>query len=209
MLTDYSVSYNLINVTFQHYSGFTLLLSINNWLILLNRFNGSVNFTRNWAEYREGFGDPPPGDYWLGLEKMHQLTSGDAYRLRIEMETLDNETWFSAEYASFSVDSESLDYAVHLSGFSGDAGDAFASTKPGCALDGMKFSTFDRDNDLWMSGSCVMTGNGGGGFWYQRCMYVCLTNAFGSKVYYWGNLTDLGLSPTPRLRTSRMMIKMI
>ena len=32
-------------------------------------------FLRNWAEYRNGFGDPEE-DFWLGLEAIHRLGLG-------------------------------------------------------------------------------------------------------------------------------------
>lgn len=187
------------------------LLSVNDWIVVLNRFDGSVNFTRTWIEYSDGFGNRT-GEYWFGLEKIHQLTTAGsaAYRLRFELETLDDGTWYSAEYESYSVDSEAQNYTIHFGAYSGDSGDALDPSKPGCALNGMKFSTIDRDNDRWPAGNCAMlTGIGGGGFWSQRCQYCSLTNPFGSTVYYWGNLTEVGDAPTSRLKASRMMMKRI
>ena len=34
---------------------------------------GNVNFTRNWADYENGFGDLS-GEFWYGLKKIHQTT---------------------------------------------------------------------------------------------------------------------------------------
>ena len=33
--------------------------------VFQRRFSGDVNFTRNWEEYKQGFGDLD-GDFWLG-----------------------------------------------------------------------------------------------------------------------------------------------
>ena len=37
----------------------------------------------------------------------------------------------------------------------------------------MKFSSHDRDNDLWSSGSCA---RGDGGWWYNSCSQIELND---------------------------------
>ncbi|OWF39987.1 Angiopoietin-related protein 4 [Mizuhopecten yessoensis] len=44
------------------------------WTVLQHRLNGSVSFNRSWTDYVTGFGDLR-GDFWLGLEYIHVLTS--------------------------------------------------------------------------------------------------------------------------------------
>src|SRR6218665_1531393 len=63
------------------------LPTVNNWTILMHRFDGSLNFNRSWVEYRNGFGDIGSGEFWLGNEKIHRLTSriGVVRTLRIEV----------------------------------------------------------------------------------------------------------------------------
>ena len=57
------------------------------WIVLMNRFDGSLNFNRSWSEYKNGFGDIGRGEFWLGNEKIHRLTNthGVAYTLRIDV----------------------------------------------------------------------------------------------------------------------------
>ena len=43
-----------------------------------------------------------PGELWLGLEKLHQLTSEDNYSLRITMKDFDDKTYV-AVYDQFQV----------------------------------------------------------------------------------------------------------
>ena len=63
------------------------LPSVNNWIVMMQRFDGSLDFNRNWIEYRNGFGDTDEGEFWLGNEKVYRLTNrtGLIYRLRIEV----------------------------------------------------------------------------------------------------------------------------
>ena len=44
------------------------------WIVVQRRFDGSVDFNRNWNEYKHGFGDVY-GEYWLGNEFIHQYTT--------------------------------------------------------------------------------------------------------------------------------------
>ena len=53
--------------------------------VVQRRVDGCLNFYRDWAEYKAGFGDPA-GEFWLGNDKLHELTKDGDYRLRIELE---------------------------------------------------------------------------------------------------------------------------
>src|SRR6218665_843911 len=161
--------------------------SINNWIVIQQRVvNGGVNFVLPWSDYKAGFGSIS-GDFWLGLEKIYQLTSSARYRLRIEIQSLDNDKWFSAEYDSFRIDSEVKGYALNVSGYVGDAGDALQETKIFAGKgyhNGMKFSTTDVENDLSTDTDCANT-KGGGGWWYNACSYCNLNNPANNTRFYW------------------------
>jgi len=60
---------------------------IGNWIIIMSHFTGDINFTRNWIQYRNGFGDFAGSDFWLGNQKMYAVTSkpGMGYMLRVEV----------------------------------------------------------------------------------------------------------------------------
>ena len=62
------------------------------WTVIQRRNDTGphVDFFRYWNEYVAGFGDVTVGgEYWLGLESIHQLTSACRlqFELRIDMET--------------------------------------------------------------------------------------------------------------------------
>lgn len=43
------------------------------------------NFNRDWADYKNGFGDPAK-EFWMGNENIYMLTNNEDYALRIELE---------------------------------------------------------------------------------------------------------------------------
>lgn len=181
---------------------------VNNWIVVFNRIYNSINFNRTWIEYRSGFGDPTL-DYWIGLETMHQLTYSGNYRLRIELRSIENGSWFSAEYDSIRIDPESNWYTIHVNGYSGDAGDAMDRNPPPAAWHNHKnFSTYDSDNDQASVDSCSLQQGGGGGWWYANCGCCLLTAEFGSYYYYWRPISQLGLGTTWALNGSRMMFRL-
>ena len=81
------------------------------------RLNGSVDFYRDWAEYKRGFGNFS-GEFWLGLDKIHRLTNSGSYKLRVDLEDFDGKSYY-AEYDSFKVGSEGEKYRLSLGGYSG------------------------------------------------------------------------------------------
>jgi len=48
------------------------------WTVIQRRLDGSVDFYRNWSDYRLGFGHLD-GEFWLGNERIHQLTNQGKY----------------------------------------------------------------------------------------------------------------------------------
>ena len=80
--------------------------------VFQRRINGSVDFYRPWADYKNGFG-VVSGEFWLGNENIYSLTSSGDNVLRIDMEAFDGETRFAA-YTNFSIDGESTNYALRF-----------------------------------------------------------------------------------------------
>ncbi|XP_041786171.1 ficolin-3-like [Anopheles merus] len=166
------------------------------WLVFQYRYDGSVDFFRNWAEYRHGFGSMD-GEFWLGLERLHQLTSARKYELVVELKDFDGNYKY-ARYNEFMIGSEAEQYPLaKLGSYTGTAGDSLIGHK------GHKFSTKDRDNDFG-GGNCAAYWEGA--WWYDKCFSSTLNglrkNNVSEGTMLWG-----GYKPKSGLAYSRMMIR--
>ncbi|KAL7403986.1 hypothetical protein ABVT39_008108 [Epinephelus coioides] len=79
------------------------------WTVFQRRRDGKESFDRAWVEYKHGFGDlfSPDGEFWLGNEPLHFITSQGNYDLRIDMEDFEGKQRY-AEYKNFKVDNEKV-----------------------------------------------------------------------------------------------------
>ncbi|XP_039444412.1 microfibril-associated glycoprotein 4-like [Culex pipiens pallens] len=132
------------------------------WVVIQNRFNGSVDFYRNWTEYKNGFGDLN-GEFWLGLDKIHALTQTKVRELLIHVEDFAGNVYYS-KYGGFAIGSEDELFDLKTSLFfhqSGTMGDSLTQHR------GHKFTTYDSDNDTYGPGNCAELYHGA--WWYNRC----------------------------------------
>ena len=145
------------------------------WLVVQRRQDGSVDFDRTWVEYEEGFGNLD-GEFWYGLYPLHCLTNQGQWQLRIDF-TFSSGTKSYLFYDKFAIGSASNQYKLSISGFSGITTDPFR-THP---LDGVNFTTKDRDNDLHSYSNCAVrsgAGSDGGGWWYKSCTHVYINHQY-------------------------------
>ena len=87
------------------------------WTVFQKRLNGSVDFYRYWNDYKHSFGDLE-SEFWLGLDKIHRLTSDNIGMLRVDLEDFEGNTAY-AEYNMFGVMSEKDKYKLILGSYSG------------------------------------------------------------------------------------------
>ena len=146
------------------------------------RKDGSVDFYRNWKAYKKGFGSPS-GEFWLGLEKLHQWTKTKPFELRIDITTTKNARFY-AKYRNFRISSERDGYRLQVGAFSGTRRLLWSAGRRG-----LKFTTFDRDNDLWRNNCAKETK---GAWWYANCF---ITN--GNGIYTGKGNARFGTWMTP------------
>uniref|UniRef100_A0A1A8CJS4 Angiopoietin-like 1 n=1 Tax=Nothobranchius kadleci TaxID=1051664 RepID=A0A1A8CJS4_NOTKA len=149
------------------------------WTVLQRRRDGSVNFFRNWENYKKGFGNID-GEHWLGLQNIFNLAKQGDYRLMIELEDWAGKKVY-AEYSSFHLESESEGYKLRLGTYQGNAGDSFSSNN------GKAFTTLDRDKDTF-SGNCAHYHKGG--WWYNACGQTNLNGVWYSGGVYRSKFQD-------------------
>ena len=141
------------------------------------RISNSVDFDRDWDEYVNGFGEED-GNFWLGLEEIHQLTTTHDVSLYINIETFVGEP-FTMKLDEFSVGNAASNYTLTFSGFSQSSDrlkqDFFTSYH-----NGMMFTTRDRDNDRW--GNNCASDHHRGGWWYNACAKINLNGNYEGHV---------------------------
>ncbi|KAK1333991.1 hypothetical protein QTO34_004989 [Cnephaeus nilssonii] len=129
------------------------------WTVFQRRVDGSVDFYRDWAAYKQGFGSQL-GEFWLGNDHVHTLTAQGTSELRVDLVDFQG-TRHSAKYQAFRLGSEAEKYKLVLGAFAGgSAGDSLTPHN------NASFSTKDRDHDQ-NSGSCAQRYRGG--WWYHNC----------------------------------------
>jgi hypothetical protein len=122
------------------------------------------NFNRDWADYKNGFGDPGK-EFWLGNENIYMLTNNEDYALRVELEDFEGNKRYGSEspvkakfianllyfdyryaqYSHFKIHSEADYYKLEIDGYEGTAGDSL--NDPWYGSNNSPFSTYNRDND--------------------------------------------------------------
>ncbi|XP_053138578.1 tenascin isoform X1 [Hemicordylus capensis] len=144
------------------------------WIVFLRRQNGEEEFYRNWRTYEAGFGNPT-GEFWLGLDSLHKITSQGQYELRVDLRDHDETAY--ALYDKFSVGDAKTRYRLKVDGYSGTAGDSMTYHS------GRPFSTFDKDSDSAIT-NCALSYKGA--FWYKNCHRVNLMGRYGDNSHSQG-----------------------
>lgn len=173
------------------------------WIVVQNRFNGSESFYRNWADYESGFGNLD-GEFWLGLQRISALVNnGRQWEIMFWLKNFEGQMLYT-KYYKFALGNATDGYELkQVTEYSGNAGDSFSQHV------GMKFSTYDRDNDP-VPYNCAKKHRGG--WWYhQYQLSSCFTSNLNGR--YGNNVTEQSNSwPTMSpawngVRASKIMIR--
>ncbi|XP_040904314.1 fibrinogen-like protein 1 [Toxotes jaculatrix] len=165
------------------------------WTVIQRRINGTETFNRSWAEYKDGFGDMKTelGEFWLGNDNLHHITAQGNYSLMIILEDFDGNQRY-AEYKNFKVADEKDHYRLTFGAYIGTAGDALSGNyqvgvSGWASHQGMKFSTYDQDNDNY-EGNCAKEDKGG--WWFNKCHSAHLNGQYYPSGHY-SAVTDDGV----------------
>ncbi|XP_056394984.1 ficolin-1-B-like [Hyla sarda] len=129
------------------------------WIVFQRRMDGSVDFFRDWKDYKKGFGRQS-SEFWLGNDNIHCLTKAGKFQLRVDLTDFSNTRTYAA-FSDFTVSDEAHNYTLGPIQFvGGSAGDSLTYHKNN------NFSTKDRDNDI-AGHNCAASYRGG--WWYGAC----------------------------------------
>ncbi|XP_038058746.1 ficolin-3-like [Patiria miniata] len=155
---DAGVQYDAVTIYPPQYPNGLAVYCHLDWVVIQKRMDGSVNFTRSWAEYRDGFGDLK-GEFWLGNEIVRQLTSEGTWQLQIFVGGGDRGSRILLEQFQIAGDNYTL-YA--------DPSPQWPTGKSMTDVhSGQPFSTYDRDNDADGNANCAAQLKGG--WWFKTC----------------------------------------
>uniref|UniRef100_A0ABM5ELV0 Angiopoietin-related protein 4 isoform X2 n=1 Tax=Pogona vitticeps TaxID=103695 RepID=A0ABM5ELV0_9SAUR len=138
------------------------------WTVIQKRQDGSVDFDQLWEAYKTGFGNMS-GDFWLGLEKTHQIMRDGRFHLLIELQDWEGNA--QTVQFLFSLGGEETAYTLSLLGpILGELENAMGDFPQ------LPFSTRDRDHDLKGDANCAK--HLSGGWWFSTCGHVNLNGRY-------------------------------
>ncbi|XP_070561373.1 uncharacterized protein [Ptychodera flava] len=163
------------------------------YTIFQRRYDMSLDFYRDWTDYKNGFGDLE-AEFWLGNDKMNRLTGQRHHELRIDLTNAQGNTAFIV-YDYFSVAHENDHYRLRLGHkMDGELPDHLSKHRH------QKFTTKDSDNDRSKADNCAVLYEGA--WWYDSCFDAELN----IKYDMYNNLQWEGWQ-TPPITGSKMKIK--
>ncbi|XP_037031495.1 ficolin-2-like [Bradysia coprophila] len=144
------------------------------WTLIQVRFDGLMDFFRNWVEYRNGFGSVS-SEHWLGNNFIHQLTENNDYQLKIEVNGFEENEFGFAKYSPFRIGSEDENYKLEIGNFTSDGQISDSLTYHNGAM----FTTKDKQNDGHTSNCAIVCK---GAWWYRQCYHSNLNGIWMSKL---------------------------
>ncbi|XP_060577785.1 microfibril-associated glycoprotein 4-like, partial [Ruditapes philippinarum] len=174
------------------------------WTVFQYRFNGSVDFYRNFSDYERGFGSLD-GEFWLGLENIYEMVSRGKTELRLDLTAADGTSVYET-FQNFSLGAMPY-YTLHIDKGVGTAGDDFGLSYH----NGKNFSTFDMDRD-GSSINCAIDDHGG--WWYNYCALANLNGEYvtpGTQrpVESQGGMIYYSFKHYESLKVSKMMFRRV
>ncbi|KRF81327.1 fibrinogen-like protein A [Drosophila virilis] len=144
------------------------------WTVIHRRINNNLIFQQNWIAYERGFGDSS-SNFFIGLQKLYQLTSRKPHELYIRLENQMGETRY-ALYSHFKIANYKENYKLkQLGDYAGNAGNAFRS-----ALN-QPFMTYDN-LCYWYPDNTRTNANVG---WWMSCNFSGAESNLNAQTSQW------------------------
>ncbi|XP_048742075.2 ryncolin-4-like [Ostrea edulis] len=152
------------------------------WTVFQRRMDGSVNFTRTWREYKNGFGNLST-EFWLGIYSESCIKiyiTSNTYHDKCSLLHLFYNTHINTSprvTSHYGVTQKSIGEKPNIPSLSYQIqevtivndGDCFTAEN---TIHDMMFSTWDQDNDS-ADHNCAVRYKGG--WWYNKC-HACNPN---------------------------------
>eukprot|EP00057_Strongylocentrotus_purpuratus_P009535 XP_011664009.1 PREDICTED: mucin-22-like [Strongylocentrotus purpuratus] len=135
-------------------------------VVMQSRSSGSLDFSRTWQEYVDGFSDET--ELWIGLEYIYKMTTTVKCGLLIEITDAAGFSLY-ATFLAFELAGEDTYYRINIGDYDGTAGE-----DPSPNLTGLPFST--EDKDLSSTGTLMSTLRGG--WWVDTTAYTNLNGVY-------------------------------
>ncbi|KAK5642490.1 hypothetical protein RI129_008657 [Pyrocoelia pectoralis] len=162
------------------------------WTVIQKRYDGSVDFNRNWNEYSNGFGSAT-GEHWLGNRNIHYLTKDNCTKLLLNMKDIYGKYW-QATYDDFRVADFSAGFKMSVDKYKGNASDALDYQNK------MEFSTIDNDRDI---SNTHCASNYEGGWWFSHCQHANLNGRYNLGLTWFDSSRNEWIA----VATSEMRVK--
>jgi hypothetical protein len=159
------------------------------WTIIIKtRETDNLNYDLTWAEYKVFFGDLKKS-FWIGLDNMNKLTALGPTEMY--MDVIFKGLSYEYKYSYINIGNEAQSYIISI---------------PDSVYDGMKFTTKDKDNDIYSTGNCATVYIGG--WWYEQCYSWKLVGDFSNNNKRQGvSFSDLDASLTQSISYGVMKIR--
>ncbi|CAH1783411.1 unnamed protein product, partial [Owenia fusiformis] len=140
------------------------------WLYITVRKDGSVDFNKNWQDFKDGFGSLE-GEHFLGFENIRSVLTQGEYDMRTSFTSWEPETRY-IDYENVNIGDEASGYRLT---YKWPATKGTMTNSNGLDL---AFTTKDRDNDSCGDCNCAIEYKGPG--WFGRCL---ASNRFGPYIH--------------------------
>ncbi|XP_052786359.1 fibrinogen C domain-containing protein 1-like [Mya arenaria] len=146
------------------------------WTVFQRRFDGSVDFYRNFYQYTNGFG-LASHEHWLGLRTIQEMISKTSHELRIDVEDFDGSSGYDV-YSNFRLQGTGYTFYVdnRTRSFNMTDDTQQLSAKHHNTPYGQKFTTYDNDHDQSRFDNCAQWAHGA--WWYDSCWSANLNGAY-------------------------------